>query len=189
MNTDLIASSFQPAPPLAKPTWTVVEYVEAMPSSSFASSTKFSFGLRGVNCDINSPNILNCSFGDTVALSVRQPSAGKALYIHRIHSCCRQDLQRDKGQARVLFPCGRVMDDGNDFKSSETHTVPRVPDSTMVPQSVSWTPVILAKRTKQKNFTDEGNSPHKKVDQRLLTLLGLGEQKFGTYRDYAFGKG
>lgn len=109
----------------------MVEQVEAMPSSSFASSTKFSFGLRGVNCDIK--YILNCSFGNIVALSVRQPSAGEALYVHGIHSCCRQDLQRDKGQARVLFPCGRVMDDDNDFKSSETHTVPRVPDSTMLP--------------------------------------------------------
>lgn len=81
-----------------------------------------------------------------------------------------------------------TITDAGTFKSSDTHTVPQVPDSTMLPWSVSQIPVILVKWTKQKNFTDEGNSPCKKVDQRLLTLLGLGEQKFGTYRDYAFGK-
>lgn len=195
-NTDLIASSFQPVPPLAKPTWTVVEHVETMPSSSFASSMKFSFGLWGVNCDIK--YILICSFGNIVALSVRQPSAGKCcIYTGSIPAVDRYvpGLEIYKGtRARqgccfpVAEPWITTMTDTGTFKYSETYTVPQVPDSTWLPWSVSWTPVILVKWTKQKNFTDEGNSSRKKADQRLLTLLGLGEQKFGTYRDYAIGK-
>lgn len=117
-----------------------MDHAEAMPSPSFASST-FSFGLWEVNCDIK--YILNCSFGNTVALSVRQPSAGEALYIHRIIPAvdrCVPGLEIYKGpRARqgccfpVTEPWITTMTDAETFKYSETHAVPQVPDSTMLP--------------------------------------------------------
>ncbi|EDM00394.1 rCG37799, partial [Rattus norvegicus] len=68
-------------------------FVEAMPSPSFTSSTDF-FLFIFVELTVDPEYIFNCSSGNIFALSARQPNLGGGTvgikYMHRNSYCCRE---------------------------------------------------------------------------------------------------